>query len=127
MKFYIANKYAFRQETQLAAWSITDELGWECTSRWLSGKGEGLSDRELAVMDMNDLLAANVLVYIYDGPLSRGRNIEFGAAYAWGKPIFCIRKEEIGRHESPFMFLPGVDQYESIAQFVEKQKQWSMD
>jgi hypothetical protein len=93
-----------------------EALGIEVTSRWLStpsGKSAHSEDewRDLALIDQEDVLAADVLVCFAEEPSEAGnggRHVELGMALALGRDVILV-----GRLEHIFHRLPEVTVVES--------------
>lgn len=110
MKVYLSARYARREELcryreQLAG------VGIECTARWLDGEGDDLGTN--ATIDVEDVIAADVLVAFTDEPAefsphpwaSRGgRHVEVGIAIGAGIPVIVC-----GPRENIFHHLPSCD------------------
>jgi hypothetical protein len=114
---YFAAHYARLPELNRYS-SELEDLGFEVTSRWLSvasrQPGDGLSEdewRTLAVIDQEDVLAADTVVGFSeeagDGG-NGGRHVELGMALALGKQVVVV-----GRREHIFHRLPEVTVVES--------------
>lgn len=136
MKVYLAARYSRHEEMQKYA-SLLEAIGVQVTSRWINGShqlmanGEPLgrereamfeSDEpsmraqraEFAQHDLNDVLAADVVISFTDQPrkpsTSRGgRHVEFGVALASGKRCMVV-----GYRENVFHNLPQVEFYENF-------------
>lgn len=122
---YLSARFARKDELR----RCRDDLvaaGIECTSRWLDGEPQDMAD--VADMDRADVLRADVLVTFTDdvpsyrvvtmivtalgvesvepgtiSPFSNaargGRHVEFGMAWALGKPVFvCGPRENFAHH-----------------------------
>lgn len=114
MKVYLAAPYG----EMLAQREIAEEFqkaGHEITSRWIFGGEIGQSREFSAVMDVNDVDAADVLVlktYPRGTQVTGGgRHFEFGYAFAQQKR--CI---VVGEAEHVFCCLPGV---KSVATYTD--------
>lgn len=107
MKVYLSARYARREELQGYRDDLA-ELGIYCTSRWLDG--EGLDMSENATKDIDDVLAADVLVAFSDEPAEfsphpfaarGGRHVEFGIAIGAGLPVLIVGpRENVFHHET---------------------------
>lgn len=112
MKVALSAKFSRRDEMQVVARWL-QSLGYVITSRWLEAQADDsdLTAAEAsaaAVMDVEDVLEADVLVAFAERPLSRddvrgGRHVELGVALAVGKPVVLV-----GRPEHVFHSHPGV-------------------
>lgn len=133
LRIALSAKFSRREEMRAVA-SWLRSLGYVITSRWLESQADdsNLSDSEAsaaAVMDVKDVLDADVLVAFAERPLSRddvrgGRHVELGVALASGKPVVLI-----GRHEHVFHRHPRVtvvacktDMARALRAFAESQK-----
>ena len=95
-----------------------EALGFDVTSRWLTvasrPPGDALSEedwRTLAVIDQEDVLAADTVVCFSEDAGSGGnggRHVELGMALALGKQVVVV-----GRREHIFHRLPEVTVVES--------------
>jgi nucleoside 2-deoxyribosyltransferase len=121
MKIYIAAKYNLRFELKLLAIEL-EKLGHEITSQWIFGGEEHKGIREAALMDVEDVMRADCLVFIGQPQASEnrggGRWFEFGLAYALKKRCIAVLDMDptIGGHdhlplghESVFTALPEVE------------------
>lgn len=98
MKIYIAAKYGKRFELR----ELADRLrsrGHEVTSRWLdNGEEVAMSAEAAALMDIDDVFAADVLFFLAEPVGSQntggGRYVEFGYALAMGKRIIAVQPGE---------------------------------
>lgn len=132
MKIYIAARYGRKDELKKLFAQI-ELAGHKCTSRWISEGEEGKTQMEAAMMDVDDVLRADALVFVGEpsGSVNRGggRWFEFGVAYHAGKTCYTIltREGEIGEghfgsregHESVFTHLPSVVNFYSHEDFLE--------
>jgi hypothetical protein len=120
VKIYIAAKYNRRFELTSLAKDL-QELGHEITARWIWGGEEHKPIQEAAIMDVQDVLRADCLVFIGQPQASEnrggGRWFEFGLAYGTGKRCIAVldMDPEVGGHdhlplghESVFTALPNV-------------------
>jgi hypothetical protein len=114
---YFAARHARRPELNHYRGEL-EALGLEVTSRWLTvasrQPGDALSEegwRKLAVIDQEDLLAADTVVCFSEeagAGGSGGRHVELGMALALGKHVVVV-----GRREHIFHHLPEVTVVES--------------
>lgn len=121
-KVYLAAPWKHRAEARIAA----DELrarGHEVNCRWLehpqvSETDEGAPEflREQALNDLDDLSAADVLVYM-NNCLSEGKATELGFALASSKPIVLVGP----RQNNVFLQLdiPQFDTVSDAADYLE--------
>lgn len=114
MKIYIAALYE-RRFLLRSVRTLLEQEGHECTSQWLDNAEESKSREQGALMDVDDVLRADVLLFIGEPKGSRnrggGRWFEFGLAYARGRRCMAVLH---GDHESVFTALPTVDVYETV-------------
>lgn len=123
MLIYLAARYARRAEMAGYAREL-DAMGYHVTSRWIHGSHE-LDDHpapaeraRLAAEDLEDLLAADVVISFTEQPRAAldkpghgGRHVEFGLALALGKRVMIV-----GPRENVFHWLPAVECCESWEQ-----------
>lgn len=125
MKIYIAAKYNKRFELRPLAQKIVD-LGHELTCQWLFNGEEEKSIQDAAIMDVQDVLRSECLIFIGEPQFSHnpggGRWFEFGLAYGVGKRCICFlnMNDTLGGHihlplghESVFTALPNVQRVTS--------------
>lgn len=117
MLVYLAARYSRHPEMKKYA-DMLAQAGHVVTGRWILGdhelRSEGHSDADewavrWAQEDLDDLLAAEVVVSFTEGPgdvpgrARGGRHVEFGVALAAGKALVVV-----GYRENVFHHLPGV-------------------
>jgi hypothetical protein len=120
MKIYIAAKYDRRFELVSLAEELK-ALGHDITARWIWGGEEHEPIQQAAIMDFQDVLRADCLVFIGQPQASEnrggGRWFEFGLAYGVGKRCIAVldMNPTLGGHdhlpighESVFTALPNV-------------------
>lgn len=88
------------------------KAGHEITARWIYGNEEDQEREESAIMDYDDVKAADCIVKFAQpyGSLNKGggRHTELGLALAWGKRCIVVdNKEQI------FHWLPQIEYYAS--------------
>lgn len=106
MKVYLAAQYARRNELRKYA-ALFEKAGIGVTSRWLeetnplnTQMGDDTAEfyRETAKIDLEDLGAADAVVFFAEDPkvgIPRGgRHVEFGYALGLSKPIFVVGPKE---------------------------------
>jgi len=76
--------------------ALENETGWTCTSRWIRsghhlGQAVGSTRAIMAVTDLTDLRAADVVLIVPLNGTARGAHVEMGAAFAWDKPTYLYR------------------------------------
>ena len=124
MKIYLASSYSRRVEMQGHA-EVLRAFGHEITSRWIDGShelGDVATDEDrarLAEEDREDVFAADVLLSFTAGPHAAGkgrggRHVELGMALS----LRCIRKVVIGCRENVFHYLPEVEVFDSLAEWL---------
>lgn len=130
-KIYIAAKYARRNTGLRDLAEALTALGFEITSHWLFDGEEGKTIQEAAVMDIEDVRRADILVFIGEPQASEnrggGRWFEFGWAHAQGARCIAVLDLDpsIGGHdhlpighESVFTALPDVEIVTSQAELL---------
>ena len=128
---YIAAKYQRRFDLRPMAEQLQD-LGHEITAQWLWNGEEGKPIQEAAIMDVEDVRRADILVFIGEPQASEnrggGRWFEFGMAHALGKRCIAVLDLDPTRgghthlpigHESVFTALPDVEVVPSWAELVD--------
>ena len=129
-KVYLAAKYDRRDEMREHRERLK-EVGIAVTSRWLDEQGSldgNMDDKdeefyiETANVDLEDVCAANCLIFFAEDPRvgvrRGGRHVEFGYAYALGKPVHVI-----GCKENVFHYLEGVYHYSSLDEFIKEYRE----
>lgn len=123
MKAYLAARYSRHPEMR-ACRSDLAGLGITVDARWIDGlheKVDGVTTHEqsqrFATDDINDLMAADIVISFTENPAVRaegrargGRHVEFGIALATGKRVIVV-----GHRENVFHHLPVVEFYETWA------------
>jgi hypothetical protein len=116
---YIAAAFGRREEMR----HYSEELalaGHNCTSTWVfdDDSDDPRVLMENALRDLHDVCDADTIVLFTETPkagyMTGGRHTEFGYAYANGKRC-CL----IGPRENIFHHLPGVEQFDTWAKFLE--------
>ena len=112
MKIYLAAPFADRPKMEI----IADQLkahGCVITARWVYGGEDGLTREQIAVLDLDDVDAADTIISFTfpRGTLSSGggRHVEFGYALAKGKRLVVI-----GYRENVFHHWPTVEIYPTL-------------
>lgn len=125
MKIYTAGRYSRREEILEYAKKLSN-AGHVVTARWVNGDEEGKSLEDIAIMDLDDVKAADmVLVYTDEyGSLQKGggRHTELGLGYAYGKHVWIV-----GPKEQVFHSLPGVKQFENTDEVIGALKAFKTD
>lgn len=115
MRIYLAARYARREEMEGYA-NLLKEDGHEVTARWVYGGETGLSDEDIALLDYDDVEAANLVVGFTDafGSSQTGgaRHFELGLAAAMGHALYIVGPREIVFHH-----LPEIEQFNSFEDF----------
>lgn len=115
-KVYIASLYSRREEMEKYA-SLLEGAGFYVTSRWVYGGEEGKSNEDIAILDLEDVDDADIVLSftLPYGTMFKGggRCVEFGYGLARGK-ITCI----VGERENVFHWFPEVHQFDTIDQFI---------
>jgi nucleoside 2-deoxyribosyltransferase len=129
---YIAARYDRRFDLRAVA-GLLQAQGHEVTAQWLwDGEEKCRTITEAAVMDVEDVRRADVLVFIGEPQASEnrggGRWFEFGMAHALGKRCIAVLDLDPTRgghthlpigHESVFTALPDVEVVTSWAELVD--------
>ena len=134
MHVYIASRYSRFPEMQVNA-EILQEEGHIITSRWIWG-GHEMQDgedrhayerrnEEFAIEDIEDLMKADIVLSFTedlnvktDRPSKGGRHVEFGMGVALNKRMVVI-----GPREHVFHWLPNVEHYGSVNEFLDVLKE----
>jgi len=127
MKVYLAARYSRREEMIEHAVKL-EMAGHLVTSTWLRGHNKawtGETDDQWAKFALTDIIDVErsevVISFTHPrGTLTTGggRHVEFGYAYAKGKKLVII-----GERENVFHHLPGTEFYNSIEDWIAKQKE----
>lgn len=116
MRIYLAGRYARRLELLEYAKLLLKE-GHSYTSKWLDGDEEGKTLEQIAVMDLEDVKRAEMVLVFTDPYQSAqtggGRHTELGIGYALKKHIWIV-----GEREQVFHSLPGVKQFDTIQEVI---------
>lgn len=127
-KIYIAARFSRRPEANALA-NEMQRRGHEITSRWVlphtdhvlpTGISEQAADSErarFAAEDFDDVRAADWMISLMETPRNDGRggrHVEFGIGLALG-----LSQTIIGPRETVFHHLPGVDRFETVAEFLD--------
>ncbi len=104
MKVYIAA--LFSRKDEMAGYA--DQMkryGVDVVARWVYGGEEGLTRPEIALLDLEDVDKADVVVSFTmpHGTMTSGggRHVEFGYALAKGKQVHLIGERENIFHDHP--------------------------
>lgn len=116
MKIYIASLFSRREEMEGYA-GIIKGAGHEIVARWVYGGEEGLSREQIALLDLEDVDKADVVVSFTHprgtATMGGGRHVEFGYALAKGKAVVLI-----GERENVFHDHPKVLQFTSLSEWL---------
>lgn len=112
MKIYLAAMFSRRAEMEI----IADRLkahGHAVVARWVYGGEDGLTRAQIALLDLDDVDAADTVVSFTHprGTLTSGggRHVEFGYGLARGKRLVVI-----GERENVFHHFHGAEVYETL-------------
>lgn len=124
LKIYLAGRFGRREQLKAVRQALWI-AGHTVTSRWLDTEWERTSEKEssvappeyrakYALIDMEDLLAADVVISFTEEPDSLsgkrgGRHVEFGIAAQAGKRLIVV-----GWRENIFHHLPQVEFHASV-------------
>ena len=112
MKIYTAGRYARREEILEYANQL-EAAGHEITARWTKGDEEGKTLEEVALMDWEDVVRAEMVLVFTDPKGSAqtggGRHTELGFGYALKKHVWIV-----GEWEQVFHSLPGVRRFDNL-------------
>jgi hypothetical protein len=125
LNVYLCSRYSRRDQMR----TLREELvrrGHVVTSRWLDTEWGSRPNEssaappeyreQYAVVDMEDVRAADVLVAFTEAPgdgSRGGRHVEYGMAAAWGKRLVVV-----GHRENLFHHLPGIEFYGSMMEML---------
>jgi nucleoside 2-deoxyribosyltransferase len=120
VKIYLAALFSRRAEMEQIADRLKAE-GFEITARWVYGGEDGLTRTEIALLDLEDVDQADVVMsftHPYGTATSGGgRHVEFGYALAKSKRVILI-----GERENVFHHHPNVATYANIEEWVRDAK-----
>lgn len=106
MKIYIAGRYSLLNELAKEGKKFSD-AGFTLTSSWLNNAEDGMSFKDIAVVDLQDVDDADTLVVYTEnyGTLvsGGGRHVETGYALGKGKKVIVV-----GPLENVFHWHPDV-------------------
>lgn len=128
MRWYLASRYSRHPEMQEHA-KVLEEAGQETVCRWIHGSHDmqedahGNDDRaRFAIEDMEDLTMTDGVISFTEPPVALkpvktpskgGRHVEFGLGIALNKRMVVI-----GPREHVFHFLPHVEVYDCLEEFL---------
>lgn len=122
MRFYLSARFKRQEEMREVRDALVD-LGHKVTSRWIDADYGNNSDllrsrqdvREQAAVENTEDIADADVVLVFTGSGRRGgANVEYGIAIGINK--LCII---IGEPENTFHWLPSVDRYATIEDYLE--------
>lgn len=123
VSIYLASLYSRREEMEGYATDLMNHYGYDITSRWVFGGEEGFTNEAIAIFDLEDVDAADTIIAFSEpyGTLYKGggRNVELGYAMARGKR--CVL---IGERENVFMHHPLIEQYDTLTDWLNSEKQF---
>lgn len=138
MNIYIAGKYGRRLDDDVRKFRRDlEDLGHVITAQWLDNAEESKGLREAAIMDVEDVLRADALIFLGEprGSANRGggRWFEFGLAWGTDKKCYAVLPDPLTpegapnfeyelngrRDESVFTHLPEVLRFDSYAELLE--------
>lgn len=98
MKVYLAHCYEAKGWLESLVVPEFEKVGFEIVSRWHNPNlGEDQGKLEGALMDVEDLKSAEILVLFIDpweGRGGKGKWFEFGLAFGLGKKIVLVGRDE---------------------------------
>ena len=118
MKFYLAAKFSRREEMEQKANEL-ETYGFKPNCRWVFGGEEGLTRRDICMLDLEDVEESDLIV-LFTHPRAEpqpggGRFVEFGYAMALSKKLVVI-----GPEENVFLTHPDISRYDTWEEFLEK-------
>lgn len=128
MRFYLAARYSRNHEMREYAQALAD-LGHEPICRWINGSHDMTRDAQsdderatFAIEDMEDLSKVDAVLSFSEGasdkevkrPSKGGRHVEFGLGLALNKRMILI-----GPQEHVFHWLPEIEVYETLEEFLD--------
>ena len=127
-KVYLAAAYG--RKIEIAGYrEELRRLGLTVTSRWMdephtpdAGVGGGDTPLAFALNDLDDVLAADVLISFTDGTLARGgRHVEYGFALATAKELWIVGPIEHIFHHLADRVFPS---WEAVMSEAHGVKEW---
>lgn len=109
MKFYVAAPWQLLENARdLRRILLAAKMPLlECTARWLDEQADTQATRAHAEMDLEDVKAADVVVFLnpwqFKTSGTGGRHVEVGYALAHGKPILLVGEKSNLFHELPLV------------------------
>ena len=124
MRVYLAAPFSQRAHMECVA-DYLKAQGIEVTARWVYGGEEGLNLQQIAILDLEDVDAADTVVSFIQPrgtyTTGGGRHVEFGYALAKGKKLVTIGAE----WENIFHHHPSVKNYPSIREWLSNEPDWA--
>lgn len=129
MQMYLAARYSRNEEMREVA-EVLRGNGHTVTSRWINGSheqtegdrhAEADENARFAIEDIEDLTKSDIVVSFTETtdqkkvkrPSKGGRHVEFGMGVAFNKRMVVI-----GPRECVFHWLPSVEVYDSLDEFL---------
>lgn len=110
-KVYLAARFPRRAELEALVPELEAKTGWKVNARWVFGGEEGLSRRDIAHLDLEDVDTSDILIlftepYGSENP-GGGRFVEFGYALACGKVVYVVGEyENVFTHHRKVLVYP---------------------
>lgn len=116
IKLYLAARFGRRAEMEQIADRLKS-LGFDITARWVYGGEDGLTRAQIAMLDLEDVDRADVVVSFTHprGTLTSGggRHVEYGYALAKNKGLVII-----GARENVFHAHPKASVFETLEDWL---------
>lgn len=104
LTIYLASRSEDRPQMRTLRTALAAQ-GIVCVSRWLDVEDITTGTPDQALMDLDDIRAADIFVLNKPrethGRTTGGHHVETGYALAWGKPIVLIGEPENVFHQHP--------------------------
>ena len=110
-KYYLAASYYDKDEAREIANEIDSQSNWKCNSRWLGGGFDSSSPEGAALVDLEDLNEADVIVVLHGKSSEGGMWVELGIALESGKSVIVMIKDCVKTQLPIFAFLSQVYRY----------------
>lgn len=115
MKVYLAARFTRRAEMETIA-DILKTKGLQITARWVYGGEDGLHREDIAILDLEDVDACDIVVSFTEpyGSLNKGggRHFEAGYGLAKGKRLVIIGdRENVFHHHPETRVYPDLDKW----------------
>ena len=115
--FYVASSFNERENLKRFVEQIETELGWKCTSRWITDDQALGVNAKTAQMDMEDVEWSDTLIVFSAKSTTGGKWVELGMALAWDMPIYMIGHKP--EKECIFQLLPQIQHFDSLDAFLD--------